>query len=864
MRRRLTQWWHARRETRERLALERLTARYHAFRVFLENNGRALELIGAIDGVLDTGGAEGLNDLLAELHGVCGEMVDGLNMVSDNRYPELYEFHGRLGQTVAELAGRLERSPSHGPYCLSLDAVEPAMERQTGAKAANLARLRRLGLTVPDGFVVTTHACRAFLEAAGLTEDAIGRRLGPLVNDSAALSRGARAIQDEVKRAALPEDLVASLLAAWNTLAGDQSLAVSVRSSGVAEDRAEHSFAGQYVSILNVTAAGDLAAAFREVVAGAFSPRAVAYRIRAGLAPAEAEMAVLCQRMVDARCAGVLFTRDPAAADSGQMLISAVPGLGTGAVGGTTAADIYRPARPGEADADGPPVIAEKATAEVAAPQGGLRQIDIEADQSRQPLLNRAQLEELVRCGQLIETIAGQPQDIEWAFDHGGGLHLLQARPVRLMASGQPLPPAAGEVLLASGVCACPGRAIGRVVSGRSADRLAAIPETDDHPRILLLAQAMVDAAPRLQDFDGVIVERGNPADHLSCIAREYCVPMVTALASASALEDGRWVVLDAERGKIFAAPRDLWRHGGPVHRPRSRASRPSEQPADPLRNELRQRVVPLHLTDAFGPTFNLRQCRSVHDLVRLMHELTLLAMFEAGDDLMEQAGALLKRVDLDVPFHFLVIDLGGGLAAGRKNRVLRDSDIRCVPLAALCRGLSTPGLSWHAPPPAAALGGLFSRTLLDGRSPRPAGSFNYAVATGDYLNLNSRVEYHFAMLDTVCGDSPMDNYIRFRFKGGGTGQARSRRRALFLCRVLEANGFAATAVADLVTASLVGGAKPAIEQRLVMMGRLLGFSRLLDAVMDDDQTPQRLADAFLAGRFDQRVAEAAAGSTPA
>jgi pyruvate,water dikinase len=148
----------------------------------------------------------------------------------------------------------------------------------------------------------------------------------------------------------------------------------------------------------------------------------------------------------------------------------------------------------------------------------------------------------------------------------------------------------------------------------------------------------------------------------------------------------------------------------------------------------------------------------------------------------------------------------------------------------------------------------LFSRTFLDGRSPRPAGSFNYAVVTEDYLNLNSRVEYHFAMLDTVCGASPMDNYIRFRFKGGGTGHERSRRRAIFLCKVLEANGFAATAVADLVTASLVGAAQPAIEQRLVMMGRLLGFSRLLDAVMDDDQTPQRLAEAFLAGRYDQRM----------
>ena len=39
-----------------------------------------------------------------------------------------------------------------------------------GGKGSNLSRLLRLGLPVPPGFVVTTAAYRAFLDASGLAD----------------------------------------------------------------------------------------------------------------------------------------------------------------------------------------------------------------------------------------------------------------------------------------------------------------------------------------------------------------------------------------------------------------------------------------------------------------------------------------------------------------------------------------------------------------------------------------------------------------------------------------------------------------------------------------------------------------------
>ena len=330
-------------------------------------------------------------------------------------------------------------------------------------------------------------------------------------------------------------------------------------------------------------------------------------------------------------------------------------------------------------------------------------------------------------------------------------------------------------------------------------------------------------------------------------------------------IEHGQWLFLDATQGTVSEAPEYLRANEPLPSGPRSAVRtprRPSPQTADnPLRHYLRDAVVQLHLTDAYGATFSVRQCRSIHDLIRYTHEMAVLAMFDSGDTVMQDAGDLLRPLDLDIPFSFLVIDIGGGTRKTtthsfrqqwRLRKPLHRDDILSVPLAALCDGLLTPGLSWHGDPDGDALQGIVSRTMLDGRGARPAGSFNYALAARDYVNLNARVEFHFAMLDAVCGRDPHANYIRFRFKGGGAGPERGHRRAIFLQQVLQANSFFTSVSSDLITASLTGATREVIHEHLVMMGRLLGFSRFLDGVMSSGQSPQLLAESFLSGRYER------------
>jgi pyruvate,water dikinase len=723
-----------------------------------------------------------------------------------------------------------------------------------GGKAATLALLRKAGFPVPNGFAVTSISCEGILSANGL-DIFIRQRAQKLeagYNRGADFEADAEEIRLKILDAVLPEGFEKELQRAYERLAGPEGAAISVRSSALVEDKVEHSFAGQFKSVLNVISFDGLKDAIREVVASNYSPRAISYRLHAGLSLVGHDMAVLCQRMVQAESAGILFTIDPAAFESGRMLISAVPGLGIPAVSGSAPADIYRPSR--EPIDNGPMgdwvQIAGKTHRTVARIEGGTEERELSENERNLPVLSEDQIGSLVRLSRRIESLIGRPQDIEWAISQEGEILVLQSRGIRLpLRSRHAAEAARGEVLLRGGVCASPGRCVGKVKVVHSTRDFEAWQNSARKPGILVLPQSMPDAAGLIPDFEGVVVDLGNPADHLAVVAREYSRPMLTGAGKATqALRDGQWVILDADMGMILKAPEEVWA-AAQLDNAASESRRAKRSgPSRPEITRLRQLIEPLNLTDAYGPTFSIQECRSLHDLIRYTHEMAVLAMFQTGDDIVESAEILIRRLDGAVPLHFLIIDLGGGIAPGSKTFKIRLEDILSVPMLALWRGVLTPGLRWHLPPPVAGVSGLLSRSILDAGSARPIGQQNYALITRDYLNLNARVDYHFAMVDAVCGMNPRENHIRFRFKGGGTMAVQRERRALFISEVLEANDFFVDQRGDLVTATILETQQSETEDRLVMLGRLLGFSRLLDATMRDETVHRKVARAFMDG----------------
>lgn len=845
--------WRKWRDDRLKSGLRVLKYRYQIFRALLEDNHLAISLMTEIGARLRSGSiTTGTVEKVSRLTGVVGEMIEKQSHLSSSSVNGL---SGRFQTIRTEINTALASLPgpeSHS-FCLDLAEVETDMLRAVGGKASTLAQLKKMTrFTVPDGFVITASAGRFFLEQNGLLLSIMSRFRAALAQKQIPTEEELAKVRRQIMDASVPLALARRITEVSLPYFSEKSQhRFAVRSSAVSEDSQHHSFAGQYETVLNVNGLNSLFAAIKQVIASAFSGRNISYRLHGGLDPLEYDLAILCLEMVEPVSSGTLFTRDPNDPDSGRMLVSAVFGLGELAVSGSGSVDIYKPVRFG----DEPPLttIARKDKRIVAQPEGGTIVEDLPESMRQQPVLDEDQLARLTRAAIAIEMKLGFPQDIEWAIDEADRLIILQSRPFKIAArTKKGINLYVGrQVLLEGGMAASRGEGIGRAYVVNRREDLQKLPEG---PLVLVLHQSLPDAVEVLDRVAALVVDLGNPVDHLSCVAREYSIPMLTGIEYATARITGEaWIAVNANEGRIYPATDEEAEHAR-RHFAADRAETVSRTPVarDPALGTLYESIMPLHLTDAYGPTFSIRECRSIHDIIRYIHEKAVLAMFESGDDLIDLSGTnAVRHLQTDVPFMVSIIDLGGGLKeTGTRGRSITVDHIRSIPFNALWRGVRTEGLQWGPPAGEVSTGGVMSHWLTDHRAARPIGMPNYAILTRDYLNLNARMDFHFIMVDTLCGIDPRSNYIRFRFKGGGTTLTQRRRRIRCIAEILEAKGFLCNVQDDLITATLHGGSSGVIEEKLVTVGRLLGFTRLLDSAMVDDESVSATARAFLDGTF--------------
>jgi pyruvate,water dikinase len=300
-----------------------------------------------------------------------------------------------------------------------------------GGKGANLGELTRAGLPVPPGFVLTTAAYQAFV--AGIGDEVL--RLADLPRDAepAAYDEPAHRIHALFVGAPVPDDIAAELRVARAALGP----AVAVRSSATAEDLEGASFAGQQDTFLDVRGDDALLAAVRDCWASLWTARAMAYRARREIGPAQVALAVVVQEMVDADAAGVLFTANPTTGRRDEVVVAAAWGLGEAVVSGAVTTD----------DA-----VVEKATGRVrsrttadkavmtVATGSGTVQRPVPAPQRTRPVLADGELAALAALGVRIEEWFGAPQDVEWARA-SGTFAIVQARPVPALPEPAAAPP---------------------------------------------------------------------------------------------------------------------------------------------------------------------------------------------------------------------------------------------------------------------------------------------------------------------------------------------------------------------------------------------------------------------------------------
>jgi len=211
----------------------------------------------------------------------------------------------------------------------------------------------------------------------------------------------------------------------------DSSL-FAVRSSAAAEDGAQHSFAGQFDSFLNVTTS-QLVEKIKLVQNSAQSAHVDSYqssKLIANVTPPS----VIIQRMLDPDVSGVAFSADPVSGNLDHTVISAVWGTGSALVSGEVDADCWT------LDPDGSNVreiIAHKKFQHSASSTSieGVQLVETEPEKIAIPCLTNTQkieVQQLVRqCAEHFNC----PQDIEWVYE-AGTLYLLQSRPITTLSHG--------------------------------------------------------------------------------------------------------------------------------------------------------------------------------------------------------------------------------------------------------------------------------------------------------------------------------------------------------------------------------------------------------------------------------------------
>ena len=285
-----------------------------------------------------------------------------------------------------------------------------------GGKGASLGEMFDIA-PIPDGFVVSAQAFENFLKPIRTKVMNILDIVD--IEDTEKLDKASEEIREIIMGEDMPEDIKKDIMENYKNLRGF----VAVRSSATAEDLPEASFAGQQDTYLNVKEE-DLLNSVQKCWASLFTSRAIYYREINKFKHDEVLIAVVIQKMVDSKKAGVLFTANVVSNSKEEIIIEGAFGLGESVVSGQVTPDYYLIDKNTEKLKE--KNISNKAIGFFRKNEGGVEKRSIENPTER--VLSEKELKELTKIGLKIEQHYKHPQDIEWAIDDK--VYILQSRPI--------------------------------------------------------------------------------------------------------------------------------------------------------------------------------------------------------------------------------------------------------------------------------------------------------------------------------------------------------------------------------------------------------------------------------------------------
>lgn len=815
--------------------------KYQSFQALLSHNNAVLELMADIEEKLSANLPLERHSIFAQITDIAErvkKVIDYLNQITKDKYIILNERFNEIHARIINLLNNKIRIPVSS-YTRPFDEINKGMIDVFGNKNANLGEIRNnLKIQTPDGFAISTFAFKVFMEHNGLLEK-IERTLSELpTEDMEVLRSKSREIQDQITVAQIPGDLSEEILNAYTKLCNKygHEVNVSVRSSAIHED-GEFSFAGQYSTFLNMPS-DQILQKYKEVVASLYNPSGIFYYKTKGLYEHEMVMAVGILTMIDARIAGVIYTRDPNNPQDDILIISGVRGLGKQVVEGAVTPETYVVSRSTFQ------IIRKKIPAQktmvVSKPDTDVEVISVSDDVSGIPCLTDEYINTLAEYAMAIEKHYECPQDIEWAIGKDEMPYILQTRHLYI-AIKEEIPRhipnfiKGYNILIDKGIIACKGIGFGRAYIVRQEEDLENFPEG----AVLVAKHTSTKFVTVMNKASAIVTDIGAATVHMATVAREFRIPTIVDTEIATeVIQNGMKITVDAVNCIIYEGEvTELSDFSGEKERYWK-----GTKPVKDIESII-QWVIPLHLINPDDERFRPEFCETFHDITRFAHQKAMHEMFKISKELPEDVEAV--RLMAGIPLPIYIIDLGEGTEGVTEK--FRPEHIRSIPFKAFLRGLMS--VTWPEPRHVDVKGflGMMAHTASIPESElEQMGEKSFSFISREYMNFSIRLGYHLSVVEAYTGENINDNYIRFLFKGGGADMERRLRRVKLICEILNNLNFYVKATEDDLEAMITKYKRIHLEERLETIGRLTVYTKQMDAIMYDDASTELYLEEFI------------------
>ncbi|MFC1729964.1 PEP/pyruvate-binding domain-containing protein [candidate division KSB1 bacterium] len=820
------------------LRLVALQKNYQSFHTLVEEHDNVLKIVSDLE---EKSQGEYLFDInyvtlsLDKIRTGTNKIIEMLNTLGDNRYSALQGVFDKIYADIMNVLPGKQRI-TEGDFTIPLSEINRDSALSVGSKNAHLGELKsKLDLPVPDGYAISTWAYKYFMDSNNL-QKVIPEQIYIMdIKNHEELVAVSENIREMIMSSPIPDDLAASIINSYRALKKRHPLRnVALRSSAIGEDT-EYSFAGQYISFLNIEE-DEILDRYREIIASKFTPKAIYYILSHSISESQLAMGVSCLIMVDAVSSGVVYTRNPINPADDCMLVNAIYGLGKYLVDGTLTPDMFRISRSSFKVQE--KHIAGKPVRLVLNKNGGTVEEPVSESEQELPALDEQQLQVLAEIALKLEEHYNCPQDIEWAVDRSGQLFILQTRPLRIVEYKKPQaePDVSRlEVLLSGGTTVCPGAGSGEVFFARSSDHLPYVPDG----AVLVAPQPFPSLVIAMNKINAIVTEVGSAASHMASLAREKNIPTLVGLDNVSKLPVGKEITIDATNGVIYAGS----------HPELVEALRPEYELFENtglfnILGQILSHISPLSMFDPTDTDFIPENCKSVHDIIRFVHQKANEEMFGTVMNIEdEDKVAVPLNTDIPLPLKLIYIDENMWKYMGRKS--VNEDEIESVPMKAFWSGVKEEG--WPSTPQTDLKG--FSSVVTThfvkgGRQEFLESSF--AILSREYMLINLRMGYHFSSVRAWCTEDREKNYIYMRYKEGGASYDRRIRRIKLISDLLSMMGFENFSKGDFLDAGIAGQRSDVAQKKLYYLGRISMMTKQLDMALYNDEITQMITEDFI------------------